>query len=168
MADETKGAETASGKGGWVRVILFASLALNLLFLGALVGSGIDRARRPDRADIRELGFGPVTAALSQADRAALRRAFLAEAAHRGEDRKAWREDTMRLADALRSEPFDVAAAAEVTAALTHRIAARLDLGTRLLLARIGDMSAAERQGFADRLEAALDRPHRGTREPGN
>ncbi|WP_343079705.1 periplasmic heavy metal sensor [Ostreiculturibacter nitratireducens] len=166
MVDETQTGRPKGGTGRWTRVALIGSLALNLLFIGVFAGAGIDRARRPDQVELRELGFGPMSEALSPEDRAALRRAFLAEVPALRDERRAWREDTMRLVEALRAEPFDPGAVDAVTSRLTGRIAARLDLGTRLLLNRIGEMSAAERLGFANRLESSLGRMPHGGRPP--
>lgn len=155
-------APAPAGMGRRSRAVLIASLALNLVFLGALAGAGLDRARHHDGPPASaELGLGPFTEALSGADRRALRRGYMAQAPSFEEDRQRWRAEAASMVAALRDEPYDQAAVEAAADAMTAGMAGRLDLAGRLLLARIAEMDAAERQGFADRLEAALARAGR-------
>ncbi|MEZ5911535.1 MAG: periplasmic heavy metal sensor [Paracoccaceae bacterium] len=138
------------------RVLLVLSLALNLLVLGAVLGAVIGHGRSPYMA-MRDPGFGPYTEALGRADRAALRRAF----ADRGGspiEPATLAAEFLRLAEALRADPFQPQAVADLFQAQRQRGEARMRLGEDLLLQRITAMSPRERQAFADRLEVALQR----------
>jgi len=151
--------KTGSWVPVWLRVVLGASLALNLLVLG-LVGGAMLRYGGPEgvRPPPRSVG-------------AALFRALP------GEDRRALREHssvTMKgmkngpharqmelaraLGEALRATPFDL----EALAALLDRQAAQR-VGVQksvqqALLERVAAMSAPDRQAYADRLEHAMSR----------
>ena len=144
------------GLGRWTRTILVISLAANLLFLGLMAGSALNQARQPDRTIVRELGFGPFAAALSGEDRAALRRSLLAEAPRLRDIRRETRQEARRLIDALRQVPYEEAAVREVLTNLQTRTMSRLQFGQTLLLRRIAQMTDAERQAFAERLQSGL------------
>lgn len=149
-----------------VKLALYASLVLNLLFIG-IVGGAILRGP-PDRAPImgRDLGFGPFTEALSPADRVALIDAFRRTGGGPREMRQAMRADFAAFVRVLRREPFDPAALDAAAAALKSRGAQRLELGQRLMMERIAQMSPEARMAFADRLEEMMARgPRRGDRD---
>jgi hypothetical protein len=59
---------------------------------------------------------------------------------------------------ALRAEPFDPETLSAALERGTTRAAERQSIGQALILERVGQMSSAERQSFADRLEASLSR----------
>lgn len=150
----------------WMRVALVTSLALNLAVVGIVAGLAFGAfGPRADGAMVRDLGFGPFTEALSDEDRAALRRAFIAETRAEGgfrEGRRAMRADFDALLAILRAEPFDPDALAAVMARQEARNRDRLGLGQRLLTDRIAAMTPEDRRAFADRLERALTRRRRG------
>ncbi len=141
----------------WLRIVLFTSLALNLLIVGAVVGrlatGGPDR--RVPRAD--RMG-APLTFALNEEDRRAIGHALKQKY---GKDRPSRRQieaEYRGVIAALRAQPFD---ASQVEAALTRQQkigAERVALGQRLLMDRVLEMSVAERALFADRLEEGLKR----------
>ena len=140
----------------WMRLLLLASLALNLLIVGTSVGM-ILRGGPPPVA-VRDLGFGPFAAALSPEDRAALRRDWAARSGAKGDGRRALREDIRALLDTLRADPFDAPALRAIMARGAERTAGRLHLGMALIEDRLVALSAAERLAFADRLERELRR----------
>lgn len=142
-----------SGVRGWVRVVLVVSVTLNLLVAGVVVG-GLLADRSPMRHLPGEVSFGPLTEALSEADRVALRRAAQGEGASLRAMRQAAGEDLARFVAALRAEPWDEAGVRAAFAAQRARAAERGQFGERLLLARIAAMTSEERQAFADRLES--------------
>lgn len=147
--------------GTRTRVVLILSLALNLLFVGMLAGSGIERVRNPDRRAGIDPGMGVFAEALDAGDRRALRQAFLAEAPRLRAEREAWRAQSQQLVAALRAEPYDPAAVTAISRQMTAAAQGRFDLGARLLLARVDEMAASARLDFAERLEAALERADR-------
>lgn len=155
----------------WMRIVLVASLALNLAGIGIVTGAVLGHSKRPPRpVVVNELGFGPYTDALSSEDRRALRSAFVERAPDFRELRRLMRDDFERLLTILRSDPYDPAAAAEVVTAQRDRARRGFDLGHELLLERLQAMRPEERAEFADRLEEVMARPrgHSGRRpDPG-
>ena len=143
--------------GRKLRIALAVSVALNLLILG-LVAGAVLRDGGPHGRMVRDLDFGPFTEALTPEDRDALRRDFIRQAPDLRDMRRQMRDDFSTLLAALRAEPFDVEALRGVVANQGDRMAARLELGQDLMLARIAAMTPAERAAFADRLEQRLER----------
>lgn len=144
----------------WMRIVLVASLALNLAGIGIVTGAVLGHSKRPPRpVAVNELGFGPYTDALSSEDRRALRSAFVERAPDFRELRKLMKADFDRLLTILRSEPYDAAAAAEVISAQGERARRGFELGHDLLLERLQTMAPEERAAFADRLEEVITRP---------
>jgi len=137
-----------------MRVVLVVSLALNLLVAGATVGMVLRGG--PPPVAVRDLGFGPFTAALSPEDRAALRREWLARSGGAGDVRRATREDLRALLAVLRAEPFDPKALHVILERGAERTSGRLELGLSLIEGRVKALSTAERLAFADRLEREL------------
>lgn len=142
----------------WMRPALVVSLALNLLILGAIGGALLLRGHGPGHDWHGGFAGGPITRALSDEDRRAIGRQM----------RRAYAEGTLpgREADfdallaAIRAQPFDRDALARAMAARRAAMRAHLDLGQRLLLDRLSDMSDAERADFAARLAAQRQRRH--------
>lgn len=143
----------------WMRLALALSLALNLGVAGVVGGSLLHDARKEPRpVPVRDLGFGPFSEALSPEDRAALRRAFVAEAP---DFRDAWRQmrgEFGAVLDALRAEPFDPGVLAAVLERQNTRTGEMLSLGQRLIFDRVAAMTPDERLAFADRLEKSMSR----------
>jgi len=162
--------EGAGGRGGlrpWLRIVLFASLALNLAVAGLVAGffvmHGDDRGRRgPPRVD--RMG-GPLTHALTREDRHAIGREIWQEYRKGRPSREAIRAEYAEVAAALRADPFDSARVAESLARQRDFALNRQELGNRLLLERLEAMTPAERAAFADRLEEGMERFDRRRRE---
>ncbi|GAB4388040.1 periplasmic heavy metal sensor [Albidovulum sp.] len=150
--------EARQTRRGWLPWALVASLALNLLVIGAIAGAAIGHHRGPPREGIRDVGIGPYSEVLSPADRAALREAYRREAPDLRDGRRQAQKDFAALADALQAEPFDLARVEAVISRQTGRLAQRIDLGGRLLVERIATMSPEERRGLAERIQAQLVR----------
>jgi uncharacterized membrane protein len=157
MQDPTtapKSAPPAPRTQTWVRVLLGLSLAANFAVAGVVAGAFL---RGSDRmSEVRELGFGPFTRALDDDDRRELRRAFIESQPDLREGRRQMRNDMQVLLSVLRADPFDQAAAEAALANGTERGRERAELGQRLILERLAGMTPAQRQAFADRLEAGL------------
>lgn len=149
----------------WMRVLLAASLAVNLAVLGLVGGAVVHRALDRDRPEMRDIGFGPFSAALSPQDRQDLRRAFGREGGNPREMRRQMQSETEALLKVLRTDPLPEAALREAFATVEQRGQERLQLGHRLLADRIIAMSAKDRAGFADRLEGLMSR-HDARRSP--
>lgn len=145
-----------------LRVLLVVSLAFNLLIVGAVAGwwlrhGGPAHGHHPARLDM--VG-GPLSRALSPADRRAIARGMRAtmraEGAGRAELRAQVRESMTALLADLRAEPFDADRVAARLAAQRAAFAERFEMGQAVLVAHLSAMSAAERAAFADRLEAEI------------
>lgn len=150
-------AAVPSGSVRGLRIALGLSVALNLLVAGVVAGAFLRDGGPRDRM-VRDLDLGPFTEALSQADRAAIRRDFVARMPAMGEARRAMRAEFGALLQLLRAEPFDPDAVRQVLAGYRARMQERVDLGQDLLLERLAAMTPAARQAFADRLEDRLRR----------
>lgn len=164
MADQT----SPPGASRRMKIALIASLALNLLFIGAIGGAMLHGGPERRGGGPRELGFGPFTEALPPEDRAALARAFFRESGGPREMRREMRDRLDRLVLVLRTEPLDTGALQAAFDQMRERTGRQLDAGQRLLIERLEAMTPEERAGFAARLEEIAERgPMHGRREDG-
>lgn len=142
----------------WGRIVLFASLALNLLIVGLVAGVLLRHDRLDRQTPLRDLGYGPFGAALSPADRRELARGLLGRAGDLRTNRDAIRAHFAQMLTALRARPYDADAVAALVETQQAKLAERQAIGQELLLERIAAMSDADRAAFADRLERSLRR----------
>lgn len=146
-------------RSGWMRAALIASLALNLGIIGMVAGAVFKNGGPPHgEAMVRDVGFGAFTEALSKEDRAALRRAFLANAPEFRDGRRDMRADFKDLLAQLRADPFEADALRAVLNRQQARNAERLALGQTLIFDLLVAMTPDVRQAFADRLEQSLSK----------
>ncbi|MGR3461639.1 MAG: periplasmic heavy metal sensor [Roseovarius sp.] len=163
--------EETGGQGrGW-RIILIASLALNLVVVGAIGGwlwrhgTGPYRDRGPHSARLATLG-GPLTFALDAEGRAAIAARLRKERGAHEARRAALRESFEALLTDLRMKPFDPARVTARLDAQRVQVAERFAAGHAALVAHLAAMGDAERAAYADRLEEKVRRwrhrrPHR-------
>ena len=147
----------------WLRVVLFASLAANLLIVGMVAGA-IIRGGPPGHGNagrqiqMADFGFAPYVRALSPKHRRELGR----EMRKLTGDRQANREEFVAFArsflDALRARPYNPAALQQKVAGQQSRLFGHQEIGQRILLERLARMSNSERAAYADRLERSLRR----------
>lgn len=145
------------------RWLLIASLTLNLLVVGAVVGTALRVAgggRMLPPAE-RSLGFGPWSGGLDRDDYRALRRGFEQSGRDPREGRAAEMADRQALIAALRAEPFDPSTLDAIAARMQARTLERLDLGQRLIRAHVVAQSPEARRAIADRLERHMHRDQR-------
>jgi uncharacterized membrane protein len=138
-----------------MRVLLFVSLALNLLVAGlvlgdilTLTGGGPGRGPRP-----AELALGPVARALDEDDRRAILDSLRGDPDLRPLGRGEVETGLRELATTLRADPFVPDA---FRAALTMQNRLVIDAQAAVqgaLLTQVEVMSPEERAAFADRLE---------------
>lgn len=144
-------------KRRWVMPLLLASLAVNLLIVGLIVGWAFsdgrtERAKGPIRGVLGE----PFVRALPESARQSMRRDIMQERGRFKESRDALRDRFQAFLTALRSDPF---APDEVIRLLKEQRQVgitRQEFGEELLLRRLSEMSAEERGAYADRLERQL------------
>ena len=158
MSDPTPAANPApKAPRRWGKILLFVSLAFNLLVVGLVAGALIGGPRDRDRNPVlRDLGFGPFVWALPREDQKALRDAMRGEEGSFRENRARIRSQFEAILTALRADPYDPAEVERLVVAQQDRISERQTLGKRILLDRIEVMSPAERVAYADKLATAL------------
>lgn len=152
----------AGGMPIWLRVVFVASLGLNLLVLG-LVGGAILFGDGP-REKAREAGVNPFILALPPDERRQLIRDVRRAAEPGRRSHAELRQRFDALLTEIRAERFDAGAVAALLEEQRSAGSARQTDGERALIARLSQMSQADRAAYADRLEAALKR-HRSPRE---
>lgn len=157
--------------GRGARILLYASLALNLVIAGLVAGALImaspgGQDRRPPRSG--ETGLGPLLMALAPEDRRALgremRRTLRDERGSRGEQRARME----RLAAILGEDPLDEAELSALVREQLGEATFRLSLAGDVFLERVVAMGAAERAALGARLSEALDRPRGGPKRNGD
>ena len=159
MPDTTP--KPGSGLRGWLRVVLFASLALNLVIVGVVAG-----ALLRDGGPGGPRGPGRDGALLSDDQRRAVRRAIVA-ARENNPAKGRWLPGYTEAIAILRAEQFDAAALEAVLIRQAEASRAYSDTGRAALLAAVAEMSAEDRAAYADRLEEAMARlRNRGPRKP--
>ena len=144
----------------WVMPVLFLSLALNLLVVGAIVGRSLapDDHRKKDRiaGPIRSIVGEPFVRALTREDRRAMLDEIKREGPRIKESREGLRQRVEALLVALRSQPFDAEEVQRLMQDQRQIARGRQEFGEMLLLNRLQNMSAEERAAYADRLEKSL------------
>jgi len=161
--------ETTAGKSGkfdWMRVLLIASVSLNLLVVGVVVGGMVAHDRRPPPPVVNDVSLGPFTDALSKEDRQALVRAAQAEGRNLRDMRKRAGDEMREVIAALEAEPFDPVKLQEMLQSFRTRSMERFALGERLMIDRLGEMTPEARHAFAERLRVQTERFERGGRPP--
>lgn len=143
------------------RIVLVISLAVNVAVAGLVIGAVLkhgprDHDRRPPKAEI--LSYGPYTSALTEEDREVLLDRLIGAQGEIRDNRRAVKADFKRLLDAVRAEPYDPVATAAILRDQQARVQKQIDLVSRVLLEQLTEMSAKERDDFADRLEKVLRR----------
>lgn len=159
MSESQSGQPAAPAGGGsrrGLRIVLFLSLALNLLFVGLIVGAAAGGHPVRRIGMVPDVGFGPLSGALTREDRRALRAAFAAEASGLHETRTAIHDDFRALAEVLKAPDWDRAAAEAILARQAARGAERMEVGRRVFLAYLAGLTAEERAALAERIGRAL------------
>lgn len=143
----------------WTKRLFWLSLSLNLLVLGAVGAtlwrfSGGDGFHLPARAS---LGASELIRALPARERHALRDEMgqKGQGDSRREQVVAWRSDML---SALRADPFQPDAVDALLAQNNQDMAVRIEQGQVALIARIAEMSQAERRAYADKVETGMTR----------
>jgi uncharacterized membrane protein len=151
----------------WGRVVLFVSLAINLAVAGVVGGAVLGRIGDEKRDfAARDVGFGLFTEALTEADRKALRSAYVQAKPNIRAERQQMRDDLQTILTALRADPFEVETLRIALDTGAARIAQRQAVGQGVVLDYLEKMPTAERAALADRLEASLKRHPRGKKPP--
>lgn len=142
----------------WTKVLLVASLALNLLIVGVIAGSVLGAKPKDNNPLLRNLGYGPFVGALPSEDKYQMTEALKRQAGSFRENRRELRREFETLLDLLRTDPFDAAQLEAVIMRQSSHISERLELGSELLIERIVAMTPEARAAYADRLDKQLKR----------
>ena len=145
-----------------IQMILFVSLALNLLVLGLVIGAASHMWRGPDRlADraMRDDGFSPYVAALSPEDRRAFVRDVLGRTGDFRQNRAEMRKEIDDLLVLLRAPEFDSTAFSDSLKAQSLKLEERRLAGIEAFVARVAEMSSEAREELAARIAAGMHRP---------
>lgn len=156
-----------------LRALLVGSLTLNLLVAGLVVGAMVfdgpgkgphaGKDRHPERAHDERFdpALGPFARALETEHRQAVVERLRREGGSRDESRAQIASELGDMISILREEPFDAARFQAVLDQQNARFAERGALGRRIVTEQLESMSAAERQGFADKLERGYEKAMR-------
>lgn len=145
-----------------LRIVLFASLAANLVVLGLAAGAVLGNKKGGDRPP-RDADFiSAYTRALPEQDRRAIGRAIREYHRNSGITREAARAEFQKMLAMIRATPFDAEAMkagmdAQAKSAFDRRQAAQA-----FWLERVEAMTDAERQDYADQIEAQVKRFPKG------
>lgn len=159
MRDTQPTPKGPNGSSRWMRVLLVASLALNLLIIGVFLGAMfIGGGHHGHHAPGLDRVGGPLTRALGPDDRRAIGRQ-MRQAYQDGRPGRAQQKAAFdAVITALQQEPFD---RAEVDARMQDMrsfVQARLALGQTLLLDRLEQMTPSDRAAYAERLAEQLNK----------
>lgn len=160
------------GMRGWLRVVLFASLAMNLLIVGLVAGAAFRGGPFRDGGPGGREPVTPYTRAFEEDQRKDLRRALArafvgARDGTRSEITLAYRE----ALGLLRADPYDADAMRAVLRKQAELSDTRRRKGEDVLGSYLAGMTVEERRAYADRLEAEIVRfgrkrgDHDGKRE---
>ncbi|MEL7115321.1 MAG: periplasmic heavy metal sensor [Pseudomonadota bacterium] len=148
----------------WSKVLLVASLAVNLLVIGLIAGTILGKGPRDRNPVLRDLGYGPLIAALPSETKREMTAALRSNDGPIRENRRALRRDFETFLDLLRAETVDEARLNEVISRKWSRISERREIGQELLVRQILAMTPGERVAYADKLDRRLR--NRGPRPP--
>ncbi|MCT4558282.1 MAG: periplasmic heavy metal sensor [Pelagimonas sp.] len=141
----------------WLKIVLFGSLAVNLLVVGLAVGMALKGPMGRDRPPGRDY-VTPYTRAFDAEQRKALRRAFFAMM--RAQPKKSpggfvrGYEEALEI---LRAEPFDPDQLRSHLKQQAEASDARRTQGQNVVVEFIAGMPAEERKAFAARLEVQIE-----------
>lgn len=144
----------------WMIPLLVASLAVNLIVVGIVIGALLspDGPRRggDGQRSVRGVVGEPFFRALPEDARREMVRDLMANRDRARENRAALRQRFEAFLAALRSDPFDAAEVGRLLGEQRGAAVRRQELGEELLLKRLEAMSAEERAAYADALEDRL------------
>ncbi|MCB1338710.1 MAG: periplasmic heavy metal sensor [Maritimibacter sp.] len=161
---ETRPAKADGAARPWPKALLAASLSVNILVAGIVLGAVLHEWREPrfpppppDRDISRSTGFTPFIDAMPRDARRQME-AALREHGGMEPDREALAQELHDLLAALRGQPFDPAALDIVLLTQHQRLSSRVEAGREVLVDQVTAMTPAERAAFADALETRFQR----------
>lgn len=155
--------DSAPKRPRWPYLLLFVSLAANLLVAGILAGWLISPGgpQRSDFGQARGLVGEPFLRALPDSERRAIMRDAIKEAPRIRESRESLRARVDAFLAAIRAEPYDPETVEILLKEQRDVALRRQDIGERLLLNRLEAMNSEQRAAYADALQRTLRRQSR-------
>lgn len=150
-------AETQKTPRRWGRILLVASLALNLAVIGIVAGAVFMGGKKGGHQRF-DLTVGPLTRAMEPEQRDAVREALRESGAFERGERSAIRVDVAVLTATLRADVFDETAFREALNRQRARLQTAQDAMLDAVAASVTDMTPKDRAAFADRLEEQMRR----------
>ena len=163
-------AQTTTAKPKQVKkrfgILLGVSLALNLLFVGAIVGAfAKGGGKRGGPPDLRAVS-APYVAAFDRQAKREMRNDMRAQLPTRKAVEAANKANYEAFLETVRTEPFDAARASQIMESQFERGAKFQSVGRQVAIKRISEMSPQERNVYADRLQERIEnRKKRGKRK---
>lgn len=156
----------APGMRRGVRILLFASLAVNLLVAGLVIGAMVSHRfdGHGKRPRFSQAG-GPLTAALTREDRRAVGRNVRKTLRAERPSKETIMEEFSNVIRALKQSPYEPQAVRAAVERQMQYMVRRADLSVEALLTRLNEMSAEERAAYAGRLQEVLERGPRKKRK---
>ncbi|MBV7409229.1 periplasmic heavy metal sensor [Maritimibacter sp. DP1N21-5] len=162
---------TRSGTPGWVKLLLAASLTLNLMVVGLVVGArlgdgppGRDPGPRTPRERV-DPALGPFGRALPDNYRERATEDMRSRAGTFADNRGMFAAQLGEMLTLLRAERFDEDAFRAALEAQSQMFETRSQIGRDVVSEQIAAMSPEERQAVAEKLEKGFGRVLKG--EPG-
>jgi uncharacterized membrane protein len=140
-----------------LRIVMIASLTLNLVVAGVIGGALLSGRDRPVRFGGYDFTLGPFTRALSREDRRTIGEELRNRPELGPQERGSRKAALDTFLAAVAADPFDAAAVSLIFAAQRDRALRGMSAGQEVLLARIVQMTSAERGDFAARLRTELE-----------
>lgn len=142
----------------WTRVLLFVSLAFNLLIVGLVVGAiasgGPRNGPRSKSTDV----VTPYTRALDDKGRKSLREKFKGELREHRQSPQERSAQYRKVLELLRADTLDAGALENVLNEQSQRAVRSREIGQSVLLMYLVEMNDDARAEYAQRLEDELDR----------
>lgn len=142
-----------------MRIVLFVSLALNLLIVGLVVGA-VASGQGPGKPRV-DFNLGPFVRALDEEDRRAIVRDVRRNSENRAISPRERRADLLEMIELLRADTFDEAAMLALLAEQRSKGEQLVATAHEALVDRLAASTPERRATFADRLEDEMRRQPR-------
>ena len=149
---ETVSPATSPGsRSNWLKLVLVASLAVNLLFIGGGLTRYLTHGPPERMSGISQMQLIPrkFLGELNRARRAELMSVFKEFAISFRDGRKAARDEVINLASTLEAEPYDAAKVSAAVDAFSSKSTSLVVDGGKAAMALIGKLTPGERQLLA-------------------
>ncbi|OCX64555.1 hypothetical protein BFP70_11000 [Thioclava sp. SK-1] len=135
-----------------VRWALIASVTVNILVLGVIVGGILGHGAGGKARPMPEMSFGPFDRGLRPEDKAAIRKAAMEKGVDlRGIDDES-RQNFDTILTAIAAEPFDMVTLQDALRQHRAEISRRIELGENLMVDHLKTLSPQQRQNFVNQV----------------